>query len=76
MSIDKFRPLSGAETDVCVLATVLAAVDLGYRTIIVRDALASSADETHEALLMLYNRRFDIQIELTEADELIAAWRL
>lgn len=68
--------LSGAETDVCVLATVLAAVDLGYRTIIVRDALASSADETHEALLMLYNRRFDIQIELTEADELIAAWRL
>jgi nicotinamidase-related amidase len=65
---------SGAETDVCVLATVLGAVDLGYRTIVVRDALASSADETHDALLTLYDRRFDIQIELTEVDELIYAW--
>lgn len=66
--------VSGAETDVCVLATVLAGVDLGYRTIIVRNALASSADETHDALLALFDRRFDIQIELTDVDELIAAW--
>ncbi len=67
--------VSGAETDVCVLATVLAAVDLGYRTIVVRDALASSADQSHDALLSLYDKRFDIQIELTEVEELRAAWR-
>jgi nicotinamidase-related amidase len=67
--------ISGAETDVCVLATVLSAVDLGYRTIVVRDALASSADQTHDSLLALYDRRFDIQIELTEVEELREAWQ-
>jgi nicotinamidase-related amidase len=43
--------ISGGETDVCVLATVLAAVDRGYRVIIVEDALCSSSDQTHDALL-------------------------
>jgi nicotinamidase-related amidase len=48
--------VTGAETDVCVLATVLGAVDLGYRTVVVKDALCSSADESHDALLALYAR--------------------
>ena len=38
--------VSGSETDVCVLATVLDAVDIGYRIIVVRDAVCSS----HESL--------------------------
>lgn len=66
--------VSGSETDVCVLATVLAAVDHGYRTIVVSDALASSSDESHDALIDLYNRRFDIQIELARAEEVIKNW--
>ena len=33
--------VSGSETDVCVLATVLDAVDTGYRVIVVRDAICS-----------------------------------
>jgi nicotinamidase-related amidase len=37
--------VSGSETDICVLATVLDAVDLGYRVIVVRDAVCSSSDE-------------------------------
>jgi nicotinamidase-related amidase len=39
--------VSGSETDVCVLGTVLAAVDLGYRVIVVRDGVCSSSDEGH-----------------------------
>jgi nicotinamidase-related amidase len=68
--------VSGSETDVCVLATVLAAVDYGYRTIVVSDALASSSDEGHDALLDLYNKRFDIQIELASAEEVIKNWAI
>ena len=36
--------VSGGETDVCVLATVLGAIDLGYRVIVATDAICSSAD--------------------------------
>jgi nicotinamidase-related amidase len=68
--------VTGSETDVCVLAAVLAAVDYWYRTIVVSDALASSSDESHKALIDLYNRRFDVQIELTTAETVIDAWPL
>ena len=42
--------VSGAETDVCVLATVLDAVDLGYRVVLATDALCSSSDTTPRCL--------------------------
>jgi nicotinamidase-related amidase len=53
---------------------VLAAVDLGYRIILVKDGLCSSADESHDALLGLYARRFDLRVELTECDRLLEMW--
>lgn len=68
--------ISGAETDVCVLSTVLAAVDYGYRVIVARDGVCSSSDQSHDALIELYERRFDVQIELAEVDEIIASWKL
>ena len=37
--------ISGGETDVCVLSTVLSAVDLGYRVILVEGALCGSSDD-------------------------------
>jgi nicotinamidase-related amidase len=49
--------ITGAETNVCVLAAVLDAVDFGYRVVLAIDALCSSSDETHDALLTLYHRR-------------------
>ena len=41
--------VTGSETDVCVLSTVLGAVDLGYRVIVVRDGICSSSDTGHES---------------------------
>jgi nicotinamidase-related amidase len=55
--------ITGAETDVCVLAAVLDAVDFGYRVVLAADALCSSSDATHDALLTLYRNRFTQQIE-------------
>lgn len=65
--------VSGAETDVCVLATILGAVDHGYRVVLVTDAICSSSDEGHDALMQMYTRRFDIQIELAPTGEAIDA---
>lgn len=66
--------VSGGETDVCVLATVLGALDLGYRTVVVTDALCSSTDEVHDAALKLYHDRFAQQVDTAQADEVLEAW--
>jgi nicotinamidase-related amidase len=66
--------ITGSETDVCVLATVLGAVDLGYRVILVRDAVCSSSDEGHDALLEVYHRRYSLQIETADAEDILRHW--
>jgi nicotinamidase-related amidase len=67
--------VTGSETDVCVLATVLGAVDLGYRVIVVRDAVCSSSDEGHDALMTLYHQRYTEQIEVANAATIIERWK-
>lgn len=67
--------VTGGETDVCVLATVLGAIDRGFRTIIVTDAICSSADQTHDALMELYRSRFSEQVEVVEMKEILDVWR-
>jgi nicotinamidase-related amidase len=54
---------------------VLGAVDRGYRVIIVTDALCSSSDETHDALITLYEKRYTEQVETIEVDDLLSQWR-
>jgi nicotinamidase-related amidase len=66
--------VSGSETDVCVLATVLDAVDIGYRVIVVRDAICISSDEGHEMLMRLYDTRYTEQIETANAEAILARW--
>ena len=66
--------VSGSETDVCVLATVLGAVDLGYRVILVRDGVCSSSDEGHDALMQIYHRRYTEQIEVADASTIVSRW--
>ena len=67
--------VTGSETDVCVLATVLGAVDHGYRVIVVRDGVCSSSDEGHDALLELFETRYNVQIETADADTVLRAWQ-
>ena len=66
--------VTGSETDVCVLATVIGAVDRGYRVILVTDAVCSSSDEGHDALLKLYSGRYSLQIETCDAETILSNW--
>jgi nicotinamidase-related amidase len=67
--------ISGAETDVCVLAGVLGAVDRGYRVVVATDAICSSSDHTHDALLTLYHERYGQQVEAATVEEILRDWR-
>jgi nicotinamidase-related amidase len=67
--------ITGAETDVCVLAAVIDAVDQGYRVVLATDAICSSSDQTHDALMTLYQNRFSQQIETAETAAILKAWR-
>jgi nicotinamidase-related amidase len=42
--------ITGGETDVCVLATIMGAMDRDFRVILVAGAICSSSDPTHDAL--------------------------
>ena len=66
--------ITGAETDVCVLATVLDAVDLGYPVYVVTDAVCGSTDLSHDAVLTLYRTRFYQQVQTLTTDALLALW--
>jgi nicotinamidase-related amidase len=67
--------VSGAESDMCVLATVLAAVDLGYPVIVAEDAVCSSADPTHDAVQELYHARFSQQVQTLTTAAIKELWR-
>lgn len=66
--------LSGGETDVCVLATALGAVDRGYRVILARGALCSASDATHDAILRVLGERYSMQVAVVDVDDILAGW--
>jgi nicotinamidase-related amidase len=66
--------ISGGETDVCVLAAVMGAVDAGYRVILAADALCSVSDESHDAVLRHFGSRFSQQIEVASTAEILQGW--
>jgi nicotinamidase-related amidase len=67
--------ITGGETDVCVLSTMLGAIDWGLRVILVTDALCSSADETHDAMMNVYMNRFGEQVETVTTQTLLETWQ-
>ncbi len=65
--------ITGGETDVCVLATVLGAVDLGYHVVVLSDAVCSGADETHDASLEVLGERFSVQVEICRTEAFLSS---
>jgi nicotinamidase-related amidase len=63
--------ITGGETDVCVLAAVLGAIDLAYAVKLLSDAVCSGADETHDATLQLLDDRFSVQVEVLTTEEFL-----
>ncbi|MGE7368558.1 cysteine hydrolase family protein [Neorhizobium sp. NPDC001467] len=61
--------VSGGETDVCVLATVLGAIDFGYKVVVLSDAVCSGADATHDAALTLLGDRFSTQLDVMTSEQ-------
>ena len=64
--------VSGGETDVCVLAAALGAIDLGYHVILLKDAVCSGADDTHDASLELLGDRFSVQLEIASTEDFLS----
>jgi nicotinamidase-related amidase len=67
--------VTGVETDVCVLSSVMQAIDLGYRVVLAADALASSSQAAHEAAMAHVYPRFDQQVEIADTATILQAWR-
>lgn len=63
--------ITGLETEICILATVSGAVDLGYRVILISDAVCSSEDSTHDNILKVYRQRYHAQIEIMTTEDLL-----
>ncbi len=66
--------LSGVETDVCVLATALDAIDRGYGVIIASDAVTSCSLAGHEAAMAHVYPRYDQQLRCMPVDAVIEEW--
>ena len=67
--------LSGVETDVCVWATALDAIDAGFFVVLAQDALTSGTLEAHQAVLDVIAPRFAQQVAVMNHAELEAAWK-
>ncbi|WP_374655482.1 cysteine hydrolase family protein [Dongia sp.] len=67
--------MSGVETDVCVLATLMDAVDRGYFVVMPEDALASSDPDGHRHILDIIPRRLQSQVFCAPVAEILEQWR-
>jgi nicotinamidase-related amidase len=67
--------VSGGEADMCVLATLLGSIDLGYRTILAEDAICSTSDEAYENILKLFTKRYSHHVEVAPVEAILACWQ-
>lgn len=66
--------MTGGETDVCVLSTVMQAIDLGFRVVLPTDALCSTSDGAHDTIVDLFSTRFSSQVEATTTEDVLRRW--
>ncbi|MFV0386922.1 isochorismatase family cysteine hydrolase [Paracoccus sp. (in: a-proteobacteria)] len=64
--------LTGVETDICVLATLVDAVERGLHVIAIADAMTSSDLAAHDATLSLILPRMPDQVTITDSATLMA----
>lgn len=66
--------MSGVETDVCVLATLMDAVDRGYFVVLAEDALTSSDLDGHRHILDVIPRRLQSQVFRVPVATVLEQW--
>lgn len=66
--------VTGGETDMCVLSTVLGAVDRGFRVTLVDDAICSSSDRSHDDMRRLFSERYSQQVSLCTLSSVEEQW--
>ncbi|YCI04761.1 cysteine hydrolase [Ensifer sp. D2-11] len=66
--------VTGGETDICVLAATLGAIDLGYKVILLKDAVCSATDQTHDASLELLSKRFSVQVKVMNTEQWLSSF--
>lgn len=67
--------ISGGEADMCVLATVMGAIDLGFRVVLAEDAICSTSDEAYENILRLFTQRYSHHVEVGSVEEILDWWK-
>lgn len=69
---DSHLVIAGVETDCCVMATVLDAVDAGFPVTVVTDAVTSPSPIAHEGSLAFLSR-IPLQVQIKTTDEVLAS---
>lgn len=65
---------TGVETDICVLSSLFAALDRGFHTVVVTDAVTSSSPDSHEAVMTHLLPRMPEQVALLDTDSFLPLW--
>ena len=63
--------VTGVDSDICVLATLLDAIDAGYRCILVEDAIAGPDEPAHRAVVDHIARRLEDFVEIVQIADLV-----
>lgn len=64
--------VTGGETEMCVLATVMGAIDLGFHVVVLSDAICSGTDETHDKIIDVLAERFSVQLKLMDTEHFLS----